>query len=235
MNDPNSNPSAASPQSKWMQYAVLAVAVIGYLIYSQYFAKVSKTETALSDSTQSAHVETSKKFDSSKLEYNTDDPWAKPQPSTPVNPPAPRIETKEPASPRTPPSSKAPTRDLDADERKRGHTLSRHVGRTDQQLAERLKREPETSTASTYTDKATAERCVGIAIAQSESKIKAWARRGGDDKFVVDYKGDGKTPIGRSLRQGERTPKTCFNSKVVLAMDNRGGDYFVLTSYPEAR
>ncbi len=52
------------------------------------------------------------------------------------------------------------SRDLSIDDARGGHTLKRHVGRTDAQLAERLARE-HVSAASTYPDRATAERVVG--------------------------------------------------------------------------
>jgi hypothetical protein len=62
----------------------------------------------------------------------------------------------------TPPHSTAapvatvesPRRDLSVDEDMGGHTLARHVGKTDAELRERLRREPNISTASTYTDRA---------------------------------------------------------------------------------
>src|SRR5437660_1123632 len=57
-----------------------------------------------------------------------------------------------------------PTRDLSIDEAKGGHTLARHVGRTDAELRDRLRRE-QISSASTYTDRAAAEHAVGAALA----------------------------------------------------------------------
>src|SRR5262245_4372800 len=70
-------------------------------------------------------------------------------------------------------------RDLRADERLGGHTLQRHVGRSDADLRERLRRERDISAASAYTDEATASTTVASALAQSASKIEAWeARRG---------------------------------------------------------
>jgi hypothetical protein len=53
-----------------------------------------------------------------------------------------------------------PAVDLAASELMGGHTLARHVGRTDGQLRERLRREPNIAAASTYSDRATAERVV---------------------------------------------------------------------------
>src|SRR5262252_7387451 len=64
----------------------------------------------------------------------------------------------------------SPTRDLAADERAGGHTLTRHVGKSDAELAERLSREHDISAASTYTDALTAANVVGAALAQSKSK-----------------------------------------------------------------
>jgi len=56
--------------------------------------------------------------------------------------------------------------DLERDEKRGGHTLARHVGRSDADLGERLRRERQISAASTYTDRATAERVVALALAQ---------------------------------------------------------------------
>src|SRR5262245_32915992 len=68
-------------------------------------------------------------------------------------------------------------RDLSADEAMGGHTLARHVGKTDAELVERLRREPQISTASTYTDRATAERVVGAALASAGRSFEQWRTR----------------------------------------------------------
>ena len=47
-------------------------------------------------------------------------------------------------------------RDLDSDEQRGGHTLRRHVGRSDSELHDRLQRESRIHAASTYTDRETA-------------------------------------------------------------------------------
>src|SRR5208283_172340 len=67
-----------------------------------------------------------------------------------------------------------PSRDLSQDEAAGGHILRKHVGRTDGQLQERLEHERHITGASTYTDRPTAERAVGAAIAQSQEKITRW-------------------------------------------------------------
>ena len=48
-------------------------------------------------------------------------------------------------------------RDLDWDERQGGHTLHRHVGRSESELVRRLEREAGIAAASSFDDRATAE------------------------------------------------------------------------------
>jgi len=123
--------------------------------------------------------------------------------------------------------------DLDADEAKGGHTLARHVGRTDQQLRDRLDRERNISAASTYTDRALAERTVARTLARHGSRVAAWRKRSGSrPNLALDYRGPAKEIIGRSIRRGSAVAVPCTDAVVVLRWDGSGG--FVLTSYPEA-
>jgi Bacterial CdiA-CT RNAse A domain len=123
--------------------------------------------------------------------------------------------------------------DLSADEEMGGHTLQRHIGRTDAELQERLERERHISAASTYTDRETAEHVVAEAIRLNQDRIQRWLQRpGGHPNLVLDYHGD--QPVGRVLNRGESHSVPCSNAVVVLkwAGPNR---YYVLTSYPECR
>ncbi|HEY3380713.1 MAG TPA: RNase A-like domain-containing protein [Vicinamibacterales bacterium] len=127
-------------------------------------------------------------------------------------------------------------RDLSRDESMGGHTLARHVGRTDTQLQDRLQRERQISAASTYEDRATAERVVSDALAQSKGRLDSWlARSGNRPNLALHYRGPRDRPIGRSLERGTRAPQPCHDAVVVLRWDERRRDYYVLTSYPEAR
>jgi toxin YxiD len=130
-------------------------------------------------------------------------------------------------------SALGPARDLSQDEAAGGHILRKHVGRTDEQLLERLDHERNISGASTYTDRATAERVVGAAIARSQDRIQRWLNRsGGHPNLVLDY--DADQPIGRTINRGESESRPCSHALVVLKYDPPSG-YYVLTSYPECR
>lgn len=141
---------------------------------------------------------------------------------------APRIRT-------APTPAAAPARDLSLDEARGGHTLARHVGLTDGDLRDRLRRERRIAAASTYTDRATAERVVGAALADGGSRLERWrAREGRRPNLVLDFRSGGP-PVGLSLRRRDVEPVPCRDAVVVLRWDEASGDFFVLTSYPEAR
>src|ERR1700736_2322490 len=63
--------------------------------------------------------------------------------------------------------------DLARDEARGGHTLDKHVGRSDSELRERLDRQRNISAASTWTNCEVAEEAVGQACAPSTRKLPA--------------------------------------------------------------
>src|SRR5262245_53569234 len=143
------------------------------------------------------------------------------------------------ARPASPPAAanteSAPRRDLSVDESMGGHTLARHVGRTDDQLRDRLKREPQISAASTYTDRTAAERAVGASLAAGGAALTAWERRNGRrPNLVLHYRDPAGAALGRSLARGQRTVVACDRALVVLRWNDRAERFYVLTSYPEA-
>ena len=123
-------------------------------------------------------------------------------------------------------------RDLSRDEAAGGHVLRKHVGRTDEELRERLERERNISGASTYSDRATAEHAVGAAIALSQDRIQRWlSRPGGHPNLVLDY--DSGQSLGRTINRGDSQSRPCSHAIVVLKY--AAPSYYVLTSYPECR
>jgi Bacterial CdiA-CT RNAse A domain len=139
------------------------------------------------------------------------------------------------APPPASPGTNAPARDLADDERMGGHTLARHVGKTDAELAERLRREPQISAASTYNDRNIAERSVAAALASSRGKIDAWQRRSGRrPNLALRYVDRSGQIVGRSLSRGQRTPVSCDRVVVVLRWNEQLDRFYVLTSYPES-
>jgi hypothetical protein len=112
--------------------------------------------------------------------------------------------------------------------------LSKHVGRTDGQLQERLQAEPNISAASTWTDRATAEAAVGSALAANRTKIEEWTARGGRrPNLAIDFRGDPSRPVGRCMRHGSNVAVPASDAVVVLKASRDGDGFYVLTTYPE--
>ncbi len=122
--------------------------------------------------------------------------------------------------------------DLQADERRGGHTIARHVDRTDAQLAQRLKDEPGISAASTYASLALAELSVAATLEENEDRLTDWEQRTGDRaNLVLRY--EAPMVVGRTHDRDETAPTN--SEDVVVVLRWTGSDWFVLTSYPEDR
>lgn len=133
-------------------------------------------------------------------------------------------------------AASAARRDLGTDESRGGHTLARHVGRTDSQLLDRLARETRISAASTYSDRATAELVVGLALERERGRLDGWRRRSGSrPNLVLHLDAPRGPPIGRVMRRGSRQSVPATSALVVLRWDEGSQTFYVLTSYPEAR
>ncbi len=147
--------------------------------------------------------------------------------ATPAGP----TRTATPQTPTPAPASGA-VRNLAGDEAQGGHTLARHVGKSDAELAARLKAEPDISAASTYTDRETAERAVGTVLAKKASDVTKWEQKTGSRaNLTLRYSLD--STVGRSLKRSAKSAVDVRSVVVVLKWDGDG--WFVLTSYPEDR
>ena len=142
------------------------------------------------------------------------------------------VESSSPAQTAATAKSGKERYDLERDEQRGGHTLSRHVARTDAELAQRLERERNISAASTWTDRATAEYTVAEALQDKRGRVESWMRRGYPRPNLALHYSAGR-PIGRSLRRGDSVSATCTDAVIVLRADGPDG-FYVLTAYPEA-
>jgi hypothetical protein len=145
--------------------------------------------------------------------------------------PAPPPVTRQAPAAENAPRRTADRYDLERDEERGGHTLKKHVGRTDAELAERLERE-HISAASTWTDVDTAETTVAEALRAERRRIESWMRRGGRrPNLALHY--DAGHVIGRSLRRGDSQTVECTRAVIVLRAVSPDS-FYVLTTYPEA-
>ena len=122
---------------------------------------------------------------------------------------------------------------LAAEEAAGGHTIARHVARTEEQLRARLLAEPKIPAATTFRTLREAEQVVGEALRFNKEAIKDWARAanvGQSKAFSYD--------AGRIIGQGvvRATSQMQQMSKMVLVLKkvvDGNRIYFVLTAYPK--
>ncbi|MCD9186654.1 MAG: hypothetical protein LUM44_09480 [Pyrinomonadaceae bacterium] len=123
---------------------------------------------------------------------------------------------------------------------KKGHTIEKHIDRQDDELIERLKKDPKTDQASTFSDPTTAERFIGATLKHHETKIKkylaSYAKNPLLEKDELPLQGIFDVKTGRTATEG---PKGVFSMSdveavkvVIVPKPNAKGGYFILTAYP---
>lgn len=136
----------------------------------------------------------------------------------------------QPTQAATASATPATARDLALDEALGGHTLSRHVGLSDSELRARLDRERDTTAASTFFDRPTAERAVGETLVRKGDELERWLRRTGSRPNLA-LRAVMPAPVGRSWRRDDPAAEDVAGVVVVLRWSGDG--WYVLTSYPE--
>ncbi|UUI85585.1 T7SS effector LXG polymorphic toxin [Bacillus halotolerans] len=126
----------------------------------------------------------------------------------------------------------APGGGLAAHEAKGGHLIERHVGKTDEELIQRLDKSKmsnkKISGSSSFKDRATAERVANSALTNNKVKIEKWLNSDVKKPLVLSYKGN--EVLGRGIPKGEDTITDLTNAKIILKKNKDGS--FILTGYP---
>jgi hypothetical protein len=123
--------------------------------------------------------------------------------------------------------------DLSRDQERGGHTLQKHVGRSDEELRLRLDRERDISAASTWTDRDAAEQTVGEALQAERGRIQSWEDLGYPRANLALHFNAGRV-IGRSMRHTDSQSSPCTQAVIVLKAEG-AHSFYVLTTYPEER
>ena len=120
---------------------------------------------------------------------------------------------------------------LDFHEAAGGHTLERHVGKTEAELAQRLAKDQRISAASSFSDRSLAEAAISEAMSQKQSAIDSWVKRGGN-RYTIDY--NTNRTIGISLRRRASKATSASRLKILLQRSPKlPPGYFILTAYPQ--
>jgi Bacterial CdiA-CT RNAse A domain len=120
---------------------------------------------------------------------------------------------------------------LEAHEKAGGHLLERHVGKTAEQLRQRLQSDNRISAASSFLDKKSAETGVKACVAANQKKIAGWLK-GDEDRLVITHKSG--VMLGISMSRGASKARDAQGVRLVLVRDSRfTGGWKILTGYPE--
>lgn len=140
-----------------------------------------------------------------------------------------RLEAHLPEPPEAP-AAEVPGGGLEAHEDAGGHLIERHVGKSEQWLADRVANE-NISAASSFRDLPAAEHFVAETLAQHQDRIDAWIGGEGGNRLVVDARFDASTGI--SVQRGDTQAEDVFSVRLVL---ERSGaldiGYRIVTGYP---
>ncbi|MGG0240242.1 RNase A-like domain-containing lipoprotein [Bacillus rhizoplanae] len=114
---------------------------------------------------------------------------------------------------------------------KNGHTLERHVGKTEEQLKERL-RTDKVSAASTYYDKETATKAVKDSLKQHEKEINTWLKESKENRLVLNTKH--AFPVGKTVLKKDMRVKDGLRNTVTVLQKDKGSElgFKIITSYP---
>ena len=122
-------------------------------------------------------------------------------------------------------------RNLQDHEAAGGHTVERHVGKSDSSLRSRLASDPNIPAASTFRNKEAANRADGQFVKQNKDAINKWLQSKTNKPFV------GTIIMPQSIgtvikRDGSKIES--HNVEVVIVRDSSAQGWHVLTSYPVA-
>ncbi|WP_377803093.1 ribonuclease YeeF family protein [Bacillus amyloliquefaciens] len=117
---------------------------------------------------------------------------------------------------------------LAAHEAKGGHLIERHVGKTDEELLQRLQINKKIRASSSFTDRPTAERVANETLTKHKKEIEEWLKSDVNDPLPLPYRGT--EVIGRGVRKGSNEVKDMTNARIVLKKNKDGS--FILTGYP---
>ncbi|MCI0766842.1 cytoplasmic protein [Bacillus sp. TL12] len=124
----------------------------------------------------------------------------------------------------------APGGGLEAHKARGGHLIERHVGKTDEELLQRLQNDSRITGSSTFTDRATAEKIAATVLnnPRNQARIQSWLNSPRDNNLILRY--HGIEIIGRGVIRGSTTVEDMSNAKIILKKDRNGS--FILTGYP---
>ncbi|MBL9003135.1 MAG: hypothetical protein JNJ46_02750, partial [Myxococcales bacterium] len=116
---------------------------------------------------------------------------------------------------------------LRENEERGGHILAKHVGKSEEQLRQRLMDEEHLKVASSFKDEHTAQHVVSAALEKNQAAIDDWLKR---PLKPLRLTHEGASELGIALNRDASTARPSNVARLVLQSDSQGG-FYVLTAY----
>ncbi|TKJ55378.1 type IV secretion protein Rhs, partial [Pseudomonas sp. CFBP13506] len=141
------------------------------------------------------------------------------------------LTSKKTNCPEGPYSVIVPGGGLDAHEAAGGHLKEKHIGRTNQQLLYRLRQEPNIPAASTFHDRAAAEREISVVLDENQDKIDNFLK-GNQNQLIINQ--ETKGPVGTCIKKNTTAAVSGTRIYLVIRKDiNMHPGYRIHTGYPD--
>ena len=121
---------------------------------------------------------------------------------------------------------------LAAEEAAGGHTIARHVGRSEAQLRARLAVETRIRAATTFRNLSEAEEVVAAALRANKEAITAWSKTAATNATQAITYDAGKSIGFGVVRSTNAVQEMTRVAVVIRKVETNGRLYFVLTAYP---
>jgi hypothetical protein len=117
------------------------------------------------------------------------------------------------------------------DDRWGGHTIERHVGKSDEELRARLARDSRLNTASAWDSAEIATQVIDSTLKSHAGELVGWlARAPPGNRRVIDYRG--RERLGRAIRaEDPRKVVPLTNARLVIEALGQGR-WRLITAYP---
>jgi hypothetical protein len=113
-----------------------------------------------------------------------------------------------------------------------GHTIKKHVGRTEAQLRERLVVEPGRTMVSSFYNLRAAEQAISEVMRANAAKIKTWSHAPNNQGTKLTLIGTASGNVGYGVIRGMDTFVKTNKVKVILKHEAYNGmPFYVLTAY----
>jgi Bacterial CdiA-CT RNAse A domain len=127
-------------------------------------------------------------------------------------------------------SAAGPRRTVEAQDAAGGHTIERHVGKSEAWLRKRLEMETDKKFTSSFRNEAIANRVQGRMVNRCQDQIQAWLKSGKTRPLQLEI--DMHEPVGIIVERGKSGSVVTTKATAYIARDNSAQGWHFVTSYP---